>query len=157
MTNLLNKDITLYAVWILFPFLWLFLIFFGSFFLADIRFIAIALSIMFLAFYLIRRISRKSAYIIAIITLVTIVISFAYGFEESYCWAKGDEAEGKLAGTSAVIIKATKEDAEKLNGAAGMNIKEGSEIGIGFRAHFLCHYDFNLAKALKESYFKWNF
>lgn len=50
------------------------------------------------------------------------------------------------------MIKATKEDAEKLDGAVGMKIKEGSEIGIGFRAHFLCHSDFNFFQALKEKY-----
>lgn len=71
------------------------------------------------------------------------VVAAASGFEEDYCWGKGVEADG----SGVAMIIATKEDVELLN------VEEGAQIGVSFRAHVLCHSTFSFIDALKEKYF----
>lgn len=143
------QNFKIYAVWTLATILWLPLMFIGYFFASSSSFLVISLFLTALTFYLIQKISKKSALFISVFTIIVMIFSILAGFEEAYCWGKGDEA---LAKNGQAWISASKEDAAKLNGATGMEVKEGSQISPHFRAHFLCHRNFNFSQALKEKY-----
>ncbi len=149
---LIKKQISqfkLYAIWTGASVFWVIFTFIGYFFASNVSFLIISLLLTALVYYFIQKISRKSALYISALTVVVIIISIGASFEENYCWGEGDEALAK-SGTETVI--ATIEDEQKLNGASGIRVKAGEPVYTHFRAHFICHRDFEFSQALKEKY-----
>jgi hypothetical protein len=94
-----------------------------------------------------RKVSTKASIYVPLLTLFCSVLLVTSGFEENYCWDKGDIAAGR---NGNAMITATKEDAKALK---GFDVTEGQQIGKSFRTHMLCHQTFNLTQAIQESYF----
>lgn len=136
-------QLLIYVFLMLQPIAWL-LITLISFFTTGVISIAFPVTTFVFAiitFSILKKRIGKFSYVISFLTLIVFIFSIIYRFEEQYCWNKGDQVDR--------IIKATKEDAVKLK---EFDVKEGQEIGAGFRAHMLCHDTFNLYSALKEKY-----
>lgn len=125
---------------------WAALYFVGYFFAANLLFYLIAVILTILTYLFVKKISKRLAIILVVITILVTAFTFYSGFEEDYCVQKGIQAEK----TGPRFIKANKENAKALK---GFNVKEGSEIGVNFKAHMLCHTTFNLKYTLFEQYF----
>ena len=124
---------------------WFLLLFFGYFFVSSVVFPIISITLGLICFYALKRSSKKMAVILAVTTVIVSGIVIVSGFEEDYCWKKGDAADP----TGTKMVKATASDAKRLQ---GFKVTEGSDIGVSFRAHMLCHDSFNFVKALEEKY-----
>lgn len=81
------------------------------------------------------------------VTIASATLNILFAFEEDYCWKKGEAADPK----GSTMIIATKKDAEALT-SEGFPVTEGSEIGLSFKTHMLCHDTFSLSSGLKEKY-----
>ncbi len=128
-----------------FPLIWLGMIFIGFFFASEYIFPIVSFAIAIFSFFYLKKFSKKAAIIISIITLLIPIVTIASSFEEDYCQKKGTEAVK----TGGMTVVATKEDSEQLE---GFDVKEGSQIGVSFRTHMICHNTFNFFEALKERY-----
>jgi len=125
--------------------IWILMFFVGYFFASSIYLPIVSIILSIGTFYFFRKSSRKLAIVLSILTLFVFFGVIVTGFEEDYCWGKGEEAER----TGLKMVIATKEDAEDLK---GFEVKEGAQIGAGFRSHMLCHNTFNFPEALRENY-----
>lgn len=83
--------------------------------------------------------SKKMAILFMSLALLLGVVSFFSGFEESYCWTKGDEATAKY---GSLPVPATARERKDDPGI--------TDISPGWRAHLACHRNFNFQKAFKE-------
>lgn len=136
---------TLYVVLTFSTVFWFVLLFVGYFFASNIAFPIVSLTLGISMLYFLRKSSKKIAIVLSLITLLVSVVVIISGFEEDYCWEKGARADS----TGSKFSTATKEDVLALN---DFDIKEGSQIGISFKEHMLCHSSFNFEDALKEKY-----
>ncbi len=124
------------------PLLWVALLFVGFFFASDIIFLILSIILAILIFLYFNKVSLKFALFLSIVTLFASFATIASSFEEDYCQKMGEKA----AKSDSTMVTATKEDAEKLK---DFDVKEGSQIGVSFRTHMLCHNSFNLIRALR--------
>lgn len=96
-------------------------------------------------FYFLRKPSKKIAVILSLVTLLVSVAVIISSFEEDYCFEKGTQADST--GLKRVIAK--KEDVMVLK---DFDVNEGTQIGVSFQTHMLCHDTFNFMDAIKEKY-----
>lgn len=125
---------------------WFLLLFIGYFYASEVIFPIASLVLTIFMFYFLRKSSKKIAITLSIITLLVSFVVVISSFEEDYCWSKGTEADK----TGSHMVVATRNDANALK---GFGVKEGTQIGVSFRAHMLCHTTFNFTNAVKERYF----
>lgn len=126
--------------------LWTFFLFFGFFFASNFSFLLFSIVLIATTFFLAKKFAPKFAFWLTLVTALTAITAIAYGFEEDYCENKGFQADR----TGGKMVTATKEDEEMLGGFEF--VKEGSEIGLSFREHMLCHNTFDFVEAVKEKY-----
>lgn len=83
--------------------------------------------------------SKKLAGVIVVLFFLLGIISFFSGFEESYCWQKGTEAEARY---GVKLLQATIQEKKDDPGI--------TEITPSWRAHLACHRTFDFQKAFKD-------
>jgi hypothetical protein len=88
--------------------------------------------------------NRILGIILSTIMISALVYTFTIGFEENYCWAKGDEAQAK----------AIKEGINPYSGPLTETDKEQgyTQVSVAYRAHMDCHKNFNLEDAIRIKY-----
>lgn len=109
---------------------WFLILFLGYFFVSNLFFPIVAVLIIAGDFLFLKKVFKKKIYILfSLITVTVIVSTILFGFEEDYCWKKGDEADPT--GSKIVAITGT---------------------GVAWQAHMKCHDNFNFINALEEKY-----
>lgn len=131
-----------------FWFLWIFV---GYFFASSAIYPLISFVIIIGIFFLIKKLSTKLALLASLTTLLVVGITISFGFEEDYCWRKGDEMAVRQ---SAMITIPEQEARRVLPNGNYISVSEvgTTEVGTAAYYHFKCHEDFNLDKALKKKY-----
>lgn len=86
---------------------------------------------------------------LAFIPVVTLMFVVAVGFEESYCWGRGSQAE-KESGTG--MREVPPEIADKYALYMGTEPQHKSAtLGVAFMAHMDCHETFSWREALLDA------
>jgi len=125
---------------------WFAMLFGGYFIASNVIFPIVSILFILGIFFYFRKKSQKFAIFLSVVTFIVCLIVIMSSFEEDYCWRKGDVADP----TGSQMVMATQTDVSALK---EFNVEEGQKIGVSFRAHMLCHNNFNLIDAMKEKYF----
>lgn len=140
-----GKNLKLSFVMTIHTIVWFLILFLGYFFVSNSFFPIASLFIVIADFLLLRRIFKKVAYIFSVATLLVVVLTVLLGFEEDYCWKKGEQADP----TGSKIAIATEEDKKLFDTEV---IPGQTQVGVVWQAHMRCHENFNFINALKEKY-----
>lgn len=132
-------------------FIWTVLMLGGYFFSPHMAYPWVSLGTVIVIFFLLRKFSLRVALVMSLLTLVILVVTLVFGFEESYCWGKGDEAAWGTSGMTEVSWEVAKKYDQYMGGETTPGLPK-YELGTAFMAHMDCHANFNFAKAIQEKY-----
>ncbi len=130
----------------IFWFLWLFI---GYFFVSELIYPVISLGLIAAVFIFVRKLSASLALLTSLVTLLVVILTLTFSFEEDYCWKKGDEM---AAGKPSVTTIPAHEEREVFGDALGTIASDSAQVGTAAYYHFKCHQNFDFNPALKEKF-----
>ena len=128
------------------PIIWFIIGFIGFLFTANKLFILFALSVTIVSFLILRKVSLKYAFFFSFVASLMPIFVFIINFQEDYCERQGILADPT---NSLPMIPLTKELAQSLDYG---DYAPNSSISVNWKAHLLCHQNFDLNKALIDTY-----